>query len=208
VNEQHPERNSDVVIFVDSFAEARSRGGSTLDLAVRAAASLASQYLAVRDRVGFVSFGGVVRWLTPSSGGIQRYRIIEALLATEIAFSFAWKDIDVLPARSLTPQALVIALTPLLDERGLSALIDLRRRGFDLVVVEISPLANEGAGRDPRGDVSDALATRFWRLWRDAMRFRLEELGVAVLEWDGDAPLMAVVEEVTAFRRYARHASV
>jgi uncharacterized protein (DUF58 family) len=208
VNEQHPERNSDVVIFVDSFAEARSRGGSTLDLAVRAAASLATQYLAVRDRVGFVSFGGVVRWLTPSSGGIQRYRIIEALLATEIAFSFAWKDIDVLPARSLTPQALVIALTPLLDERGLSALIDLRRRGFDLVVVEISPLANEGAGRDPRGDVSDALATRFWRLWRDAMRSRLEELGVAVLEWDGDAPLMAVVEEVTAFRRYARRASV
>ena len=208
VNEQHPERNSDVVIFVDSFAEARSRGGSTLDLAVRAAASLATQYLAVRDRVGFVSFGGVVRWLTPSSGGIQHYRIIEALLATEIAFSFAWKDIDVLPARSLTPQALVIALTPLLDERGLSALIDLRRRGFDLVVVEISPLAKESQARDPRGDISDALATRFWRLWRDAMRSRLEELGVAVLQWDGDAPLMAVVEEVTSFRRYARHASV
>ena len=76
------------------------------------------------------------------------------------------------------------------------------------MVVEISPLAKESEGRDPRGDTSDALATRFWRLWRDAMRFRLEELGVAVLKWDGDAPLMAVVEEVTAFRRYARHASV
>jgi uncharacterized protein (DUF58 family) len=104
---------------------------------VRAAASLANQYLAVRDRVGFVSFGGLVRWLTPSSGSVQHYRIIEALLETEIAFSFAWKDIDALPSRSLTPQALVIALTPLLDERGLNALLNLRRRGFDLVVVEI-----------------------------------------------------------------------
>ena len=80
VNEQHPERNSDVIIFVDSFAEARSQDESTLDLAVRAATSLASHYLSVRDRVGFVSFGGLVRWLTPSSGSIQHYRIIEALL--------------------------------------------------------------------------------------------------------------------------------
>jgi len=201
VNEQHPERNSDVIIFVDSFAEARGHDESTLDVAVRAAASLASHYLSVRDRVGFVSFGGLVRWLTPSSGSVQHYRIIEALLETEIAFSFAWKDIDALPSRCLTPQALVIALTPLLDERGLHALLNLRRRGFDLVVIEISPLAYVGDSTDSL----DALAARFWRLWRDAMRFRFEQSGVAVLEWDGRAPLAAVVEEVTAFRRFARY---
>ena len=57
VNEQHPERNSDVVIFVDTFAEARREDESTLDLAVRAAATLAEHYLSTRDRVGFVSFG-------------------------------------------------------------------------------------------------------------------------------------------------------
>jgi uncharacterized protein (DUF58 family) len=207
VNEQHSERNSDVIIFVDSFAEAASPDGSTLDLAVRGAASLADHYLAVRDRVGFVSFGGLVRWLTPSGGGVQHYRIIEALLETEIAFSFAWKNIDALPSRSLTPQALVIALTPLLDERGLRALLDLRRRGFDLVVIEISPLAYAGAAPDSHPDSLDALAIRFWRLWRDSMRFRFEELGVAVLEWDGRTPLAAVVEEVTAFRRFARYVS-
>jgi hypothetical protein len=39
------------------------------------------------------------------------------------------------------------------------------------------------------------------------MRFRFEELGVAVLEWDGRTPLAAVVEEVTAFRRFARYVS-
>jgi uncharacterized protein (DUF58 family) len=203
VNEQHPERNSDVIIFVDSFAEARSHDESTLDLAVRAATSLASHYLSVRDRVGFVSFGGLVRWITPSGGTTQHYRIIEALLETEIAFSFAWKDIDALPSRSLTPQALVIALTPLLDKRGLHALLNLRRRGFDLVVIEISPLAYVGDSTDSL----DVLAARFWRLWRDAMRFRFEQLGVAVVEWDGRVPLAAVVEEVTAFRRFARYAS-
>jgi uncharacterized protein (DUF58 family) len=203
VNQQHPERNRDVVIFLDSFAEARRQDESTLDLAVRAAATLADHYLAERDRVGLVAFGGIVRWLTPASGATQLYRIVEALLETEIVFSFAWKNIDVLPARSLTPQALVIALSPLLDERSVHALLDLRGRGFDLVVVDVTPLSFAGEPRDP-----DArLALRFWRLWRQALRFRYERLGVAVVEWDGRKPLAEGVEEVRAFRRFARYAS-
>jgi uncharacterized protein (DUF58 family) len=203
VNEQHPERNSDVVLFLDSFAEARRAGTSTLDLAVRAAASLADHYLAARDRVGLVSFGGMARWLTPAAGTTQLYRIVEALLESEVRVSFAWKDIDVLPARTLTPQALVIALSPLLDERSVAALLDLRGRGFDLAVVDVSPLsfATEPSNLDER------LALRFWRLWRDALRFRYERLGVAVVEWDGRQPLALAVEEVRAFRRFARYAS-
>ncbi len=68
VNEQHPERNSDVVLFLDSFAEVRREREGTLDLAVRAAASLAREYLERRDRVGVVGFGGVVQWLLPVDG--------------------------------------------------------------------------------------------------------------------------------------------
>jgi uncharacterized protein (DUF58 family) len=203
VNQQHPERNSDVVIFLDSFAEARRQEASTLDLAVRAAASLADRYLATRDRVGLVGFGGIVRWLTPATGITQLYRIVDALLETEIVLSFAWKGVDVLPARSLTPQALVIALSPLLDERSVRALLDLRGRGFDLVVVDISPLAFTVQPRDP--DAQAAL--RLWQLWREALRFQYERLGVAVAEWDGQRPLAEVIGEVRAFRRFARYSS-
>jgi uncharacterized protein (DUF58 family) len=203
VNQQRPERNSDIVIFLDSFAEARRQEASTLDLAVRAAASLADHYLATRDRVGLVGFGGIVRWLTPATGTTQLYRIVDALLETEIVFSFAWKGIDVLPARSLTPQALVIALSPLLDERSVRALIDLRGRGFDLVIVDISPLAFTARPQDPERRA----AVRLWQLWREALRFRYESLGVAVAEWDGQRPLAEVIEEVRAFRRFARYTS-
>ena len=70
VNERHPDRNADVVLFLDSFAEARSgrRGDGTLERAVRAAATLAGRYLERRDRVGLVTFGGVLRWLEPGGG--------------------------------------------------------------------------------------------------------------------------------------------
>ncbi|HTS72961.1 MAG TPA: DUF58 domain-containing protein [Gaiellaceae bacterium] len=204
VNQQHPERNTDVVIFLDSFAEARRQDESTLDLAVRGAGTLAERYLLARDRVGLVSFGGVLRWLTPATGTRQLYRIVEALLETEVVFSFAWKGVDVLPARSLTPQALVVALTPLLDERSVTTLLDLRARGFDLVVVDITPVGFAGRAH---GD-EEELAFRFWKLWRDALRFRFERLGVAVVEWDSGQPLAQAIEEVRAFRRYARTASV
>jgi uncharacterized protein (DUF58 family) len=201
VNQQHPERNADVILFLDSFAEAQRENGGTLDLAVRAAATLADHYIAVQDRVGIVGFGGIVKWLTPASGTLQSYRIAEALLETEVTFSYVWKRIDVLPARSLTPQALVIALSPLLDERGMYALVDLRRRGFDLAVVDVSPIpfadSSQGGALDPQ-------AMRLWRLWRETLHLRYQELGVAVTEWTGGESLAKVVEEVGAFRRFAR----
>jgi len=201
VNQQHPERNADVILFLDSFAEAQRENEGTLDLAVRAAATLAEHYLAVQDRVGVVGFGGIVRWLTPASGTLQSYRIAEALLETEVNFSYVWKRIDVLPARTLTPQALVIALSPLLDERGMYALVDLRRRGFDLAVVDVSPIAFAGSSE---GGAPDPQALRLWRLWRETLHLRYQEIGVAVAEWTGGESLAKVVEEVGAFRRVAR----
>ena len=200
VNDRHPERNTDVILFLDSFAEARDAQRSTLDLAVRAAATLASRYLERRDRVGIVSFGGILRWLVPGMGLTQRYRIVDSLLETEIVFNYAWKDVSIIPSRTLPPQALVLAVTPLLDERSVAALLDLRARGYDLAVVEVSPEPFVQPGESE----ADRLAHRLWLLHRQELRSRYEQLGVAVAAWDGDAPLDAALEGVRSFRRHAR----
>jgi uncharacterized protein (DUF58 family) len=204
VNEHHAERNADVVIFLDVFAEARRGERSTLDPALRAAASLAARYLRQRDRVGFVSFGGMLNWLLPATGARQLYRIVDAMLDTQIILSYAWQNLVVVPRRTLPPQALVLALTPLLDDRAATALLDLRARGFDLIVIEISPLAFVVP---KQGEIQD-IAHRLWRLRRDAVRGRFEQAGVPVAVWDDDSSLTVAMEEVETFRRQARTARV
>ena len=202
VNEMHPERNTDVIVFLDTFVEAREEDESTLDVGVRAAATLADRYLKRKDRVGLISFGGYLNWLLPGSGLVQLYRIIDSLLDTEIILSYAWKGVDVIPPRTLPPKALIFAVTPLLDERAVTTLLDLRARGFDLAVIEVSPVGFASSAKGER----EELAYRLWQLKREALRARYERVGVPVVEWRNDLPLEAALAEVGAFRRQARYA--
>jgi uncharacterized protein (DUF58 family) len=202
VNDYHPERNSDVILFLDSFAEARRGDASTLDQAVRATAALAARYLREKDRVGLVSFGGTVNWLLPATGVLQLYRIVDAALDSRIVLNYAWRNLDVVPRRTLPPHALVLAVSPLLDERATSALLDLRARGFDLAVIEVSPVEYVAPGPSE----SDRVGHRLWSLKREAQRTRYERAGVPVAIWSEDTSLAGALEEVKSFRRYARSA--
>jgi uncharacterized protein (DUF58 family) len=201
VNELHPERNADVVIFLDSFSEIGDRRDTTLLMAVRATAALARHYLRRRDRVALVTFGGTLRWQLPGVGLKQAYRIVDALLSTDSMLSYAWKSIDVIPVRTLPPKALVIAITPLLDARTTAALLDLRGRGFDLVIVEVSPLPFIAS---PTTD-DERIAYRLWRLKREALRFEYWRSGVPVAEWTHEQPLITALEELEQFRKFGRN---
>jgi len=201
VTERHPEHASDVVLLLDTFAEARAGATGTLDAAVRATATLARAHLARRDRVALVDFGATLQWLGPAFGTTQLYRIVDALLASEIAFSYAWRAVESIPRRVLPPAALILAVTALLDERSVRLVSELRRRGADVTVVEVSPLDYTPPGHG----LTDAAAYRLWRLEREAIRARLQSLGIGVAVWDEKSALGPALEEVNAFRRSARH---
>ncbi len=203
VNAMHPERNADVVLFLDTFSGVQGRTGGTLDMAVRAAAALAEKHLGQRDRVGLIGFGGTLRWLQPGMGDRQLYRLVDALLDTEIVLSYAWKGLEVIPPRTLPPQSLVIALSPLLDDRVTAALLDLCGRGRDLVVVELDP----APFIDPGPRETDRLAFRLWAMEREAMRARFRALGATHLRWRHGQPLDPVLAAAAPLRRGARLAA-
>jgi uncharacterized protein (DUF58 family) len=191
VTRHHPERNADVVLLLDTLSEVGPPGRTVVDVAARAAGALAAAYLARKDRVGLIEYGGQLRWVRPGSGRAQFQRLLDCLVDAAVVFTYVTRDVDLIPARILPPQALVLALSPLLDARFVRAASDLAARGFDLVVIAVSPVAAARAATR-RGAVAD-LAARLWTLERRAQLAELRRRGLTIVDWDAVEPLDAAL---------------
>jgi len=204
VTRYQQERNADVVLMLDTLGHAGAGATSSLSEALRAAASLAAAYLARKDRVGLIEYGGVLRWVRPGSGRRHFERLLDTLLRAEVTFTYVAKDLDLVPPRVLPSQALVIALSPLLDARFVQAAENLAARGFDLVVIAVDPVGATRAALAPTPLV-DA-ACRLWRLERAVRLDALAARGLRVVPWDADEPLEIALARVPARRRSRRTA--
>ncbi|WP_300614214.1 DUF58 domain-containing protein, partial [Trebonia sp.] len=191
VNQRAASRAADLVVMIDVFDDIGPPGDSTLDLAVRGAAALVAAYLRISDRAGLVVLGGLLRWLAPAPGDRHFYRIAAIMLDAR-HHSYVSPDLNRIPRQALPPGALVVAFTPLLDPRALTALTDLRQRGFALAVVDTLRHEPPVAARAS----ADALALRVWRLEQAALREGLAGIGVPVFGWAEGSELDAVLAPV------------
>jgi uncharacterized protein (DUF58 family) len=202
VSDRHPERNADVILLADLLFDRGPGNRGVVDQVVQGAASLASAHISRHDRVGLVVLGGTVRWVTPRMGAIHRYRVLDALLETQLMHGWAGPMAGLLVARIVSGHALVVALTPLLDDVTVTLISDLRGRGFDVMVVECDPEPHIPPARKR----SEQIARRIWSMERAALRRRLEERGVVVAGWPVGVSLGAVVLEANGRRRLGRPA--
>jgi uncharacterized protein (DUF58 family) len=201
VTEYYAERNADVIILLDTLVSLGSDQANTLDVTVRAAASLAAHYLYHKDRVGLINYGGVCTWLTPATGQLQMYRILDALLGTQPLFSYLTADIARIPPRVLPPGALIFVITTMLDPRIDVALHDLLARGFQFVLLIISPAhAMSSSPHQGHGEAS----ARLWRLEMDLRLHEFHRLGVPVVLQDADDPLAGLYPMMSRGRVWSR----
>ena len=129
--------------------------------------------------------------MRPGSGTRQFQRLADTLLDASVVFTYVTRDLELIPRRILPPQALVLALSPLLDSRFVRAATDLAARGFDLVVIAVSPVEPARVAARP-GRVTD-VAARLWALERRAALDDLRRRGLTIVDWDGVAPLDAAL---------------
>jgi uncharacterized protein (DUF58 family) len=198
VTQFHEERNADIVLLLDTLADIGARPFSTLDLEIRAAAALAYAYLARKDRVGFIEFGAFLRWIAPATGQRQGEALVEGLLPAATHFSYVTPRLDRLPPRILPPRALVIALTPLLDDRFVNAIVDLAARGFDVIVLALSPI--EATRRILGRSIIDESACRLWGVEWQARLAKLRDRGVTIAECPPGMPLESVLVPLSRIR--------
>jgi uncharacterized protein (DUF58 family) len=195
VTERRAEEAVDVVLVVDTLTDAGPPGESSLDSSVRGACGLAQFLLRSHDRVGVVALGGWLRWLRPETGERQFYRIVATMMDVLGRESYVDPDLGRIPPRSVPSGAQVVVFSPLLDERALAGIGQLRARGLHVVVVDV--LTTE----PPRARGDDGSALRWWRLEREATRHALAGLGVPVVAWDGDPGLDVLLAPVLSGRR-------
>jgi uncharacterized protein (DUF58 family) len=202
VNTFAAERSQDVLLLVDASSDAGERGSTPLDLGLRGAVAAAKAYLRSSDRVGLITYQGGIRWLVPGHGERHFLRIADAILAGPPGREWG-NRLDRLPKQAFPPGALVLVFSPLLDQRFVEALRELRERGHLLLVIDV--LNGEPAvGRSSIG----RLSRRYWRMEQEAIRFSLNELGIGVVHWDGkqslDLPLAPYTRRPLASRPLTR----
>jgi uncharacterized protein (DUF58 family) len=182
VAETLSDRDADLLIVVDVLhdlsapGDGHGAGDSVLDTAVHAAAGIARHYLETGDRVALMEVGSATRVLRPASG--QRHIPIEAPA--------------LLPGLSLVPSsALVVVLTPLLDERMAALAAQLARTGRSVVAVDTLPstVAPDGNGRWA------GLALRLALLERRNTIAHLLDHGVPTVRWEGAGTLDLVLRD-------------
>ncbi|MEV6490148.1 DUF58 domain-containing protein [Actinoplanes sp. NPDC051633] len=191
------DRDAEVLLLLDVLGEAGVSGGvngsaSVLDTTVRASAAIAEHYLKRGDRVSLLEYGANARRLRPATGRRQYLTVLEWLLdvkadsADEAAYEHAFG------AHHVSPDALVVVLTPLVDPRSADMLARLTQSGRYTVAVDTLP---DGLAPPARSQWTP-LATRLWRIERDNVLGRLREHGVPVVTWAGAGSLDLVLRDV------------
>jgi len=197
VRGEHALAEAAVMLVVDSRDEVgpdpRTWAGSrptrpddptSLDVARRAAASVARAFIAGGDRVGLDDLGVVRRPLPPGGGRGQLDRITHALALTKPE---GWSRHRVRSPR-LPSGALVVVFSTFLDDEPADAAAAWRRVGHRVVAVDVLPRLRTAhlSGRA-------ATAARLVLVDREDRLADLRDLDVEVVTWRDDPALALAV---------------
>lgn len=197
VRGEHALAEAAVMLVVDSRDEVgpdpRTWAGSrptraddptSLDVARRAAASVARAFIAGGDRVGLDDLGVVRRPLSPGGGRGQLDRITHALALTKPE---GWSRHRVRSPR-LPSGALVVVFSTFLDDEPAEAAAAWRRVGHRVVAVDVLPRLRTAhlSGRA-------ATAARLVLVDREDRLADLRDLDVEVVTWRDDPALALAV---------------
>ena len=190
------DRDAEVVLVLDLLTEAGVSGGvggasSVMDVTVRAGAAIAEHYLTLGDRVSMIEYGAAARRLRPASGRRQYMMVLEWLL------DVSPRQVVRVPGETrmsaaISPNALVVVMTPLLDARSADMVAGLARAGRSVVTVDTLPPGLRASARGPW----TSPAFGIWQLERDNTIGQLREHGVPVVAWAGAGSLDLVLRDV------------
>jgi uncharacterized protein (DUF58 family) len=196
VESTRSEEDTAMLLVVDAMADYGLSGGfdeteSSLDIAVRAAAAIAEQYVRQGDRVSlrvvsphgeYVGYGGGNRHLRRILGQLARVR-------PGLPYDVEVDRIDFRTAAG----SMVVVLSPMLSDQMATATVRLVRRGLPVIVVDTLP---DDAAPTVSTDTDAGIARLAWRMRlveREHVLERLAGAGCPIVPWQGPRTMEAVM---------------
>lgn len=197
------EEDASILLLVDGLADHGRSGGlggvaTSLDVTLRAAATIAEHHLRIGDRVGLRVIGGGGAVVPVSAGTAHTYRILGAL--ARIRPGGVARADEARLALHAPPGTVVVVLTPLLEQRPADLAVLAARARHDVVVVDTLPVEADPVIDEATSAGVAALAWRLRRLDREPVRRGLEAQGCAVVPWQGPHTLGRVLREIARNR--------
>ncbi len=186
-NEFQQERVADVAVVLDGRERSNLfiGGNSLFEHSVLAAGTLSDALLAQGNRVGLLIYGQYLHWTWPGYGKLQRERILQALSHAQPGSSQVFDGLEYLPTRMFPSESQIILVSPLVED-DYATLVQLRARGYQVLVVSPDPVAFEQSHLPQWRAIQ--LAARVVRLERGILIRNLKRAGVHVVEWDITKP--------------------
>ena len=196
-NEFQQERVADVGIVLDGRERSNLfvGGHSLFEHSVLAAASIADAFLFQGNRVGLLVYSQYLEWTWPGYGKLQRERILHALSHAAPGASQIFEGLQYLPTRMFPPESQIVLVSPLVED-DYSALIQLRARGYQVLVVSPDPVAFEENCLPRQPEVQ--LAARVVHMERGLMLKRIQRAGIQVMDWNVTQPFDQAARRVFA----------
>jgi uncharacterized protein (DUF58 family) len=192
VNKHHVERAGEVILLVDTsadaIADASELGQAALARSARAAWAVANVHLRAHDRVGLLTQGRVSTWLAPASGQRGKYVLLDTLLSVGADAAANRRKVSGAPERLVPANALVVALSPMWDGRLVTMLQGLSAKGrnVSMIIVDMSDHL-------PAGSPEHDYARRLFLQLVEARAQALERSGIPTVVWREGEPMAAVV---------------
>lgn len=194
-NEFQQERIADVGIVLDGRLRTNefAHGHSLFEHSVQAAAALADALLTQGNRVGMLVYAAFLRWTIPGYGKIQREKIMHSLAYAKPGGSEVFADLEHLPTRLFPPESQIIMISPL-HEEDLMPLVQLRAKGYQVLVVSPNPVKFELAYL-PKTRTVD-LAGRVVSMERVLLLQKVRGAAIQVLDWNVSEPFDHIVQRM------------
>ena len=214
VRERHADADADVVLVLDTRADVghlvadwsrsnyelgrslRAPRRGSLDTMIKATSSLAACYLRQGDRVGLIDIGRPHLYLAPGGGSRQLLRLRHRLVLCGQAAG--WVPRPVLRPHLVPVGAMVVVLSPFLDDAAVDVAVVAARRGGLIVAVDVLPRPLHPDTEVPWGQAALALIKAEHRMRVDA----LSSHGVPVLNWADGAVTAAILRRLAVGRRH------